>query len=64
MPALTNQPLKTAPANSATIAEPLPQVTPILPEAFPANPNDPLGVKREIIEEIERIGRKYASPKE
>ena len=41
-----------------------PVTQPIPVETFPNNPNDPLGVRREIIEEIEKIGRKYAQPSE
>jgi hypothetical protein len=40
-----------------------PAVQPIPVETLPANPNDPFGVRREIIEEIEKIGRRYNEPR-
>ena len=50
--------------NAATVIETRPQIIPIPVETMPDNPNDPSGVRREIIEEIEEIGRKYAQPQE
>ena len=52
------------PTNAAPMIETRPVTQPIPVETFPNNPNDPLGVRREIIEEIEKIGRKYAQPSE
>ena len=48
--------------SAATRVETRPAIRPIPMETIPANPNDPNGVRREIIEEIEEIGRKYAEP--
>ena len=46
--------------NSAPAVETQPATRPV--ETIPANPNDPFGVHRQLIEEIEEIGRKYAQP--
>ena len=43
------------PTNAAPTIETRPVTQPIPVETFPNNPNDPLGVRREIIEEIEKI---------
>jgi hypothetical protein len=48
--------------NAATVIETQPETKPIPVETMPDNPNDPLGVRPEIIEEIEEIGRKYTRP--
>jgi hypothetical protein len=48
--------------NTATEVETRPSTQPIRREAFPDDPDDPYGVRPEIIEEIEEIGRKYAVP--
>ena len=50
------------PANNATVTETAPAVQPIPLETMPENPNDPFGVRRELIEEIEEIGRRHAKP--
>ena len=49
---------------AATVVETRPETRPIPVETMPDNPDDSLGVRREIIEEIEEIGRKYARPQE
>ncbi len=49
--------------NATTVTEPLPAARPIPVETLPANPNDPYGVTPNIIEEIEKIGRKYDRPR-
>jgi hypothetical protein len=46
--------------NNATTVETKPETRPV--ETIPANPNDPFGVHRQIIEEIEELGRRYAEP--
>lgn len=46
--------------NAAPVIETQPATTPIPKEAMPDDPNDPFGVDREIIEEIEKIGRRHA----
>ena len=48
--------------NSGTVEETRPALEPIPLETLPDNPNDPFGVDRKLIEEIEEIGRKYAQP--
>ena len=49
-------------ANSA-VTETVPETKPIPVEAIPENPDDPFGVDRKIIEEIEEIGKRYAAPR-
>ena len=46
--------------NAAPAVEPRPETAPV--ETIPDNPNDPFGVDRKIIEEIEEIGRRHANP--
>lgn len=48
---------------AVAVPETRPATEPIPAETLPANPNDPFGVRREIIEEIEEIGRRYVQPK-
>ena len=48
------------PSNVAPAVEQRPAVQPIPLETLPNNPDDPCGVRPEIIEEIEEIGRKHA----
>ena len=50
--------------SAAPVIETQPQTSPLPVEAIPDNPNDPFGVDRKIIEEIEEIGRRYAEPQE
>jgi len=49
---------------AATVIERRPATRPVPVETIPDNPNDPFGVGQEIIEEIEEIGRKYATPRQ
>ena len=48
--------------NAAPAVETAPATRTVPAENIPANPNDPFGVHRHIIEEIEELGRKYAEP--
>ena len=48
--------------NAAPVIEAEPQTLPQPVETIPDNPNDPFGVDRKIIEEIEEIGRRYVEP--
>jgi len=41
----------------------MPETLPEPVETIPSNPNDPFGVDRKIIEEIEEIGRRYIAPR-
>ena len=51
--------------NSTTPAvETRPETQPMPVETIPDNPNDPFGVDRKIIEEIEEIGRRHNVPRE
>ena len=50
------------PLNAATAAPTRPATEPAPIETLPADPNDPCGVRREIIEEIEEIGRRHGVP--
>jgi hypothetical protein len=50
--------------NAAPAIETRPETQPMPVETIPDNPNDPFGVDRKIIEEIEEIGRRYVEPKE
>ena len=51
--------------NAATVVETevRPETTAIPAETLPANPNDPFGVDRKLIEEIEEIGRRHRRPR-
>ncbi len=49
--------------NATPAVEPQPATRPIPLEKIPENPDDPFGVRREIIEEIEEIGRRHAPQK-
>jgi len=46
-----------------TRPETMPETLPEPVETIPSNPNDPFGVDRKIIEEIEEIGRRYIAPR-
>jgi hypothetical protein len=48
--------------NAAPAVETMPETAPAPVERIPENPNDPFGVDRKIIEEIEEIGRRHAEP--
>ena len=50
--------------NGTPAVETRPETQPIPVETMPTNPNDPFGVDRKIIEEIEEIGRRYDEPQE
>lgn len=45
--------------NAAPAVETRPAVQPVPVETLPDNPNDPFGVERTIIEQIEEIGRRH-----
>ena len=49
--------------NTAPAIETRPETQPMPVETIPDNPNDPFGVDRKIIEEIEEIGRRYVEPR-
>ena len=48
------------PVSSTVETQPATKTAPA--ETIPDNPNDPFGVHRQIIEEIEELGRKHAEP--
>jgi hypothetical protein len=50
-------------AAPATETETRPETKTAPVETMPANPNDPFGVDRKLIEEIEEIGRRYSRPR-
>ena len=50
--------------NAAPAVETLPETQPKPVETIPDNPNDPFGVDRKIIEELEEIGRRYRRPRD
>ena len=54
---------QTATNSTAPAVETQPATGPIPAETMPDDPNDTNGVGHEIIEEIEKIGRRYTNPR-
>lgn len=50
-------------ASPAPLTETQPATGPIPAETMPDDPNDAVGVGHQIIEEIEKIGRRYTNPR-
>ena len=48
---------------AAPVTETRPATEPIPAETLPDDPNDGFGVGHQIIEEIEKIGRRYNTPR-
>lgn len=57
IPAISNA------AQTAPLTETQPATGPIPAETMPEDPNDAVGVGHQIIEEIEKIGRRYTNPR-